>query len=72
MNVMRYMPTQALNFAFKDLYKVYLNPYDPQINPEYYMACSFLTGGLAGASSLLFVYPMDFCRTRLSADVGIS
>jgi len=27
-------------------------------------------GGAAGASSLLFVYPLDFVRTRLAADIG--
>merc|ERR1712161_80455 len=28
------------------------------------------SGGLAGASSLMIVYPLDFARTRLAADVG--
>lgn len=28
------------------------------------------SGGLAGAGSLLIVYPLDFARTRLAADVG--
>lgn len=28
------------------------------------------SGGAAGASSLLFVYPLDFARTRLATDVG--
>ena len=28
------------------------------------------SGGLAGAGSLTFVYPLDFARTRLGADVG--
>lgn len=27
-------------------------------------------GGLAGAGSLLIVYPLDFVRTRLAADLG--
>lgn len=27
-------------------------------------------GGCAGATSLLFVYPLDFVRTRLAVDVG--
>ena len=29
-----------------------------------------MIGGLAGAGSLLIVYPLDFARTRLAADVG--
>ena len=28
------------------------------------------SGGAAGATSLLFVYPLDFARTRLATDVG--
>jgi len=28
------------------------------------------SGGAAGATSLMFVYPLDFTRTRLAADVG--
>ena len=28
------------------------------------------SGGAAGACSLFFVYPLDFARTRLAADIG--
>jgi solute carrier family 25 (adenine nucleotide translocator) protein 4/5/6/31 len=28
------------------------------------------SGGAAGATSLMFVYPLDFGRTRLAVDVG--
>lgn len=28
------------------------------------------SGGLAGAASLCFVYPLDYARTRLASDVG--
>lgn len=28
------------------------------------------SGGLAGAGSLCFVYPLDYARTRLASDVG--
>jgi len=28
------------------------------------------SGGAAGATSLIFVYPLDFARTRLAADIG--
>lgn len=31
---------------------------------------SLLSGGLAGSFSLIFVYPLDFARTRLGADIG--
>ena len=29
-------------------------------------------GGAAGATSLAIVYPLDFARTRLGADIGKS
>jgi solute carrier family 25 (adenine nucleotide translocator) protein 4/5/6/31 len=69
-NVIRYFPTQALNFAFKDTFKKYLNPYSSKTQPGLFFMGNLLSGGAAGAASLLFVYPLDFARTRLAADVG--
>ncbi|KAG6800477.1 flotillin-1 isoform X5 [Apis mellifera caucasica] len=34
------------------------------------LAGNLASGGAAGATSLLFVYPLDFARTRLAADIG--
>lgn len=31
---------------------------------------SLLSGGLSGVTSLTFVYPLDFARTRLGVDLG--
>lgn len=69
-NVIRYFPTQALNFAFKDFYKRTLCPYDKKKQPGMFFVGNIASGGAAGASSLLFVYPLDFARTRLAVDVG--
>jgi len=69
-NVIRYFPTQALNFAFKDTYKKYLNPYNVKKEPLKFFLGNMASGGAAGATSLMFVYPLDFGRTRLAADVG--
>lgn len=69
-NVIRYFPTQALNFAFKDTYKKVFCPYDPKKDPMKFFAGNMASGGAAGATSLMFVYPLDFARTRLAADVG--
>ncbi len=69
-NIYRYFPTQALNFAFKDTYKKYLNPYNPKKEPVKFFIGNLASGGAAGATSLCFVYPLDFARTRLAADVG--
>lgn len=70
-NVIRYFPTQALNFAFKDKYKqVFLGGVDKKTQFWRWFVGNLASGGAAGATSLCFVYPLDFARTRLGADVG--
>lgn len=70
-NVIRYFPTQALNFAFKDTYKrMFLDGVDKRKQFWRFFAGNLASGGAAGATSLTFVYPLDFARTRLAADVG--
>jgi len=70
-NVIRYFPTQALNFAFKDKYKdMFLKGVDKNTQFWKFFAGNLASGGAAGATSLCFVYPLDFARTRLAADVG--
>jgi len=70
-NVIRYFPTQALNFAFKDKYKqVFLGGVNKNEQFMRYFLGNLASGGAAGATSLCFVYPLDFARTRLAADVG--
>jgi len=69
-NVIRYFPTQALNFACKDFFKIWLCPYNPKTQPGMFFLGNMASGGAAGATSLCIVYPLDFARTRLAADVG--
>jgi solute carrier family 25 (adenine nucleotide translocator) protein 4/5/6/31 len=70
-NVIRYFPTQALNFAFKDTYKkLFIEGLDKKKDFWKFFAGNLASGGAAGATSLCFVYPLDFARTRLAADVG--
>lgn len=72
-NVIRYFPTQALNFAFKDKFKqIFLGGVDKRTQFWRYFAGNLASGGAAGAASLCFVYPLDFARTRLAADIGKS
>lgn len=35
-----------------------------------FFAGNLASGGAAGAASMCFVYPLDFARTRLAADIG--
>jgi solute carrier family 25 (adenine nucleotide translocator) protein 4/5/6/31 len=69
-NVLRYFPTQAFNFAFKDTIKAMFPKYSPKDNFGAFFAVNMASGGLAGAGSLTIVYPLDYARTRLASDVG--
>ena len=44
--------------------------HNPKTDFWKFFAGNLASGGAAGATSLLFVYPLDFARTRLAADVG--
>lgn len=69
-NVIRYFPTQAINFSVKDALNRNFCPYDSKKNPYKFFFGRLMSGGSAGAISLVFVYPLDFARTRLGVDVG--
>merc|ERR1712183_1192373 len=66
-NVLRYFPTQALNFAFKDSIKAAIAvPKDASYGKK--LAGNVASGGCAGSLSLTVVYSLDFARTRLAND----
>ena len=70
-NCIRYFPTQALNFAFKDKIRTLFrqNQSDGQLVMLYKNVAS---GGAAGGLSLVFVYSLDYARTRLGNDTKVS
>jgi len=66
-NCIRYFPTQALNFAFKDKIKAaFATPKDATQVKKF--TNNILSGGFAGTLSLMFVYSLDFARTKLAND----
>jgi len=66
-NVVRYFPTQALNFAFKGQIKALFKvPKNASFAKR--MGSNIASGGMAGALSLCFVYSLDYARTRLAND----
>mmetsp|Transcript_19286 Transcript_19286/g.29301 ORF Transcript_19286/g.29301 Transcript_19286/m.29301 type:complete len:304 (+) Transcript_19286:70-981(+) len=69
-NIIRYFPTQAFNFAFKDSIKSLFPKVDKRTEFGKFFLINMASGGLAGAGSLLIVYPLDYARTRLASDVG--
>jgi len=66
-NCLRYFPTQALNFAFKDKIKAQFKPTKADA-AVVRLGKNIASGGLAGAMSLCFVYSLDYARTRLAND----
>jgi len=69
-NIIRYFPTQAFNFAFKDSIKAMFPKVDKNKDFVSFFLINMASGGLAGAGSLMIVYPLDYARTRLASDVG--
>jgi len=67
-NVIRYFPTQALNFAFRDYFKRTFGFNKDKDGYWKWFAGNLASGGAAGASSLVFVYSLDYARTRLAND----
>ena len=67
-NCLRYFPTQALNFAFKDTIKAQFKP-SKEDSYALTLTKNIAAGGIAGAMSLTFVYSLDFARTRLANDI---
>jgi len=70
-NCLRYFPTQALNFAFKDKIKAQFKP-TKQDGGMLRLTKNVASGGIAGAMSLCFVYSLDYARTRLANDTKIA
>ncbi|KAJ7529106.1 hypothetical protein O6H91_15G034200 [Diphasiastrum complanatum] len=67
-NVIRYFPTQAFNFAFKDYFKTLFGFSKEKDGYWKWFAGNMASGGAAGATSSFLVYSLDYARTRLSND----
>merc|ERR1712093_818522 len=55
-NIIRYFPTQAFNFSFKDTIKRIFPKANPKTEFWRFFAINMASGGLAGAGSLCLVY----------------
>jgi len=66
-NVIRYFPTQALNFSFKGQIKA-LFAVSKDASAATKFATNIASGGFAGSLSLTVVYSLDFARTKLAND----
>jgi len=69
-NVLRYIPQQAFNLSFKDLFKRIFPKYDKNTEFAKFFLVQLASAGLGAAGSLTICYPLDYARTRLASDVG--
>ncbi|KAF9427270.1 ADP/ATP translocase 2 [Podila epigama] len=67
-NVLRYFPTQALNFGWRAQFKSRFEVDKDRDGYAKWFMTNMATGGAAGASSLAIVYSLDYARTRLAND----
>ena len=70
-NMLRAASQESLGMAFKESFKRFCVN-DEHRNSDYkrFLAGNLLAGGLAGCATFLFIYPLDFSRTRLAVDMG--
>ncbi len=68
-NVMKCFPMNAFSLAFKDAFAKALNVKQYKDQRVKFLFASMLAGGMAGACTISIVYPIDFVRTRVTADV---
>ncbi|KAH6758510.1 endoplasmic reticulum-adenine nucleotide transporter 1 [Perilla frutescens var. frutescens] len=67
-NVIRYFPTQAFNFAFKGYFKSRFGCSKEKDGYLKWFAGNVASGSAAGATTSLFLYHLDYARTRLATD----
>jgi len=68
-NCLRYFPTQALNFMFKERIKTTVGSQFTGTGFGAKLGKNVASGGAAGFMSLCFVYSLDYARTRLANDL---
>ncbi|KAL3650579.1 ADP,ATP carrier protein ER-ANT1 [Castilleja foliolosa] len=67
-NVIRYFPTQAFNFAFKGYFRSVFGCSKEKDGYLKWFAGNVASGSAAGATTSLFLYHLDYARTRLGTD----
>jgi solute carrier family 25 (adenine nucleotide translocator) protein 4/5/6/31 len=68
-NCLYYLPTQALNFYFKEVIKDYGFKPSKSDGRRKALTKNIIGGGIAGVGSMCFGYSFDYARTRLSNDL---
>lgn len=69
-HILRYYPTQALNFAFNDFFKRLFNRKKEVNGSISWISANFASGGLAGSVSALLNYTLEFPKFKLLNDLN--
>nr|XP_043614785.1 ADP,ATP carrier protein ER-ANT1 isoform X2 [Erigeron canadensis] len=67
-NVIRYFPTQAFNFAFKGYFKSLFGQSKERDGYLRWFVGNVASGSAAGATTSFFLYHLEYARTRLATD----
>jgi solute carrier family 25 (adenine nucleotide translocator) protein 4/5/6/31 len=68
-DIIRYFPQQALDFAFRDTYTSIFAYKKERDGYWWWFLGNLASGAATGATSLLFLYPLDYVHVRLATDV---
>ncbi|KAH7719885.1 ADP,ATP carrier protein 1 [Aphelenchoides avenae] len=70
-NIVRACSQESLGMAFKEFFKIWcLNGVNKETQYSRFVTGNLMAGGLSGAATFCFIYPLDFSRTRLAVDMG--
>ena len=59
-----------MNFALKDKIQAVFNVKREEVSKTRFLISNMASGGIGGAISITFTYPIDLMRTRLAMDLG--
>lgn len=68
--LLKYVPLQALNFTLHAKLKRMFPKYDTKKDKFKFVLSNLVKGALAGGSSLVVIYPLDYIKTKMAADQG--
>lgn len=67
-NLLRMLPNESFNFFIKESFQIWAKKH--QFASKNDASINFISGSIGAIFTLIFIYPLDFTRSRLSNEVG--